>query len=706
VSMQRLTDEEVLACQAPVSANKPLIEDLHRHECQMCGEQLKSAEFLKSHVDLHLTSNPGEIKCAFGKCNLIFSSPVMLKEHREEHYRALRVSCELCSAVFEFKFQLKVHMQRHNQERPLACDVPGCTYTCRVPQRLRSHQKNVHHSIVCTCHLCGKKIKAYSFKSHMKIHNTETPGVYKCYRRNCKFLFQNGHELQKHIKEVHPEGPKPFQCDVCRKYFATKFWLRGHVVSHMDLRPFKCDVKGCLYSGKTKGNVWNHKNRTHSNDLFTCSYCGLELKTSSVYKCHSKRHMTDTPGVMKCLINGCKKTFPKAIELRNHVDQHGFLNKFACEICGQFNASTLLLKKHMLQHQVGKIVCPTPGCTFVSNTFTKMHYHRKNVHKFQHETTCQICGQGCYSATQAQQHADAHKTESEGVFKCLQEDCQETFTVPLESRTHMKQHVELHECGVADCLFTSKSQSDLQFHKITAHSIWQFNCQLCGKGVEKSKNLPIHMKSHETGEPGVIKCNMGRCKRTFTAAVHLKKHMACHSNSFLTSLDYSRLDLQAREDPQRKANECPMCGKTIKVKSQFRMHLVKHETQIPGVIKCIYKGCNETFTSASDLREHSRHHSEERSNACDVPGCNFATTTETLLVLHKRGMHSPALWKCYACGKIYKNKSYVMRHINSVHKKQQSVDNANPSAQGRKIVKEQHALVCAKMRSRKLFLIR
>jgi len=343
----------------------------------------------------------------------------------------------------------------------------------------------------------------------------------------------------------------------------------------------------------------------------------------------------------------------------------------------------------------------------------------------------------------------------------------------------MKQHVELHECGVADCLFMSKSHSEVQFHKITAHSIWQFNCQLCGKGVEKSKNLPIHMKSHETGEPGVIKCNMGKCKRTFTAAVDLKKHMESHSksslepldysfldpqtlddpqrkvnecplcgkiikergqlqvhvvkhqtetpgvlkciqkgchqtfisasqlkdhaqyhsNSFLTSLDYSRLDLQALEYPQRNANECLMCGKIIKVKSQFRMHLVKHETQIPGVIKCIYTGCNETFTSASDLREHSRHHwdlskSVLRSNECDVPGCNFATTTETLLVLHKRGMHSPALWKCYACGKIYKNKSYVMRHINSVHKKQPSVKNANPFGQSQKIVKEQLGLVC------------
>jgi len=35
-----------------------------------------------------------------------------------------------------------------------------------------------------------------------------------------------------------------------------------------------------------------------------------------------------------------------------------------------------------------------------------------------------------------------------------------------------------------------------------------------------------------------------------------------------------------------------------------------------------------------------------------------------------------------------------MRHIKSVHKKQQSVDNSNPSGQSRDIDKGQHVLVC------------
>jgi uncharacterized C2H2 Zn-finger protein len=164
-------------------------------------------------------------------------------------------------------------------------------------------------------------------------------------------------------------------------------------------------------------------------------------------------------------------------------------------------------------------------------------------------------------------------------------------------------------------------------------------------------------------------------------------------------LDYSFLDPQALDDPQRKVNECPLCSKIIKDRGQLQVHVLKHRTETPGVLKCIYKGCGQTFAVVSDLKEHSRHHwdlskSEERSIVCNVPGCNYATTTKKLLFKHKHVMHSPALWKCFACGKIYKTKSYVMRHIKSVHKKQQSVDNSNPSGQSRDIDKGQHVLVC------------
>jgi KRAB domain-containing zinc finger protein len=95
--------------------------------------------------------------------------------------------------------------------------------------------------------MCGKQLKAHCIKYHVLKHNTETPGIFRCLRRNCKKLFQNGEELRKHTKEVH-EVDKPFQCDVCGKRFAAKKWIFEHVMVHTDQRLFKCDVKGCSYT--------------------------------------------------------------------------------------------------------------------------------------------------------------------------------------------------------------------------------------------------------------------------------------------------------------------------------------------------------------------------------------------------------------------------------------------------------------------------
>jgi KRAB domain-containing zinc finger protein len=242
--VQRLTDEQLLALQTPNSVCS------QSHECLLCGVHLKSAKFLKSHADLHTTPIAGEIKCAVGKCTLIFSSSEKLKQHRKVHFQALQFSCDVCGNLSTNKHNLQLHMKSHSQLRPHACDVPGCSFSGKIADSLNKHKKNVHSSILYTCLLCGKNIKSYeNHKNHVASHNTKTPGVIKCRYGKCKKLFQNAGNLRKHIKEAH-EDNKQLKCNTCGKCFAVKGSLAIHVITHWDWRPFKCDTPSCSYSAK------------------------------------------------------------------------------------------------------------------------------------------------------------------------------------------------------------------------------------------------------------------------------------------------------------------------------------------------------------------------------------------------------------------------------------------------------------------------
>jgi KRAB domain-containing zinc finger protein len=684
LTVQRLTDEQLLACQDPEPSEKH--QTKVRHECQLCGENLKSAEFLKTHVDSHSTPIPGEIKCSFdNKCTLIFTSSAILKEHRQEHYQALQISCEVCGKRFRLKCYLRLHMLRHAKTRLFSCDAPGCSYMGKTIHSLRSHMTSKHCFVVCTCHLCGKKLKSEFFKHHMMRHNADTPGVLKCLYQGCKKLFQNGDDLRKHTDELHLVDKK-FQCDVCGKCYASKGKVREHMRWHSDLRPFKCDVTGCIYSGQTKSALRNHVRNMHNCKYSTCCYCGREYKNDFLYARHLQKHLTDTPGVFKCLHTGCKQTFTEVEELRKHVNQkdsHDIVKQFACGVCGQINSSKTLLENHMLLHQVGKIACPIPGCNFFSNSLTQMHSHRITVHVVRFEKTCQLCGQGCYAAPQYEQHMEEHKTKAEGIAKCLFKDCQEIFP---DLKPHMKQHGYIHECDVPDCLFASSSESDLQLHKITMHSIWPHNCQLCGRGFDRLSNLVSHLKCHETGELGVVRCLKNNCNMTFTAEADLRKHVEIHRKPSPAVKDSWVLTLQSLEDPHSKVNECSLCGKIVNTRVARQKHTLKHATETPGVVKCILKGCQLTFTSAANLKEHSVKHwdmskSEERSLACDFPGCNKAFKNVTTLHGHKRTMHSSSAWTCHLCGKKFKNASYGGRHMKAVHKDQPLPENPSPIVQ-------------------------
>jgi hypothetical protein len=274
-----------------------------------------------------------------------------------------RVSCEFCNATFDDVSDLPEHMQQHAREE----------------QEQTQHQIPFHSCLFSDliCLLCGKNFtNQLNYNLHVAKHKTETPGVSQCLHWKCQQPFRNADDLIQHTQDEHGED-------------STQTWC--------DDRPFQCAT--CSFSFKTERDLQEHEDARHSVRPFKCGYCCVGFIDGASYEEHSRKHETDTPGVLKCLQNGCRQTFCQPKNLMLHTVQH----MTACDI---------------------------PDCSFISTSPTDLKLHKLNAHSiWQH--TCSVCGKRCCSETALKRHLPTHKTDvAEGVVQCLERDCHKTFSGP------------------------------------------------------------------------------------------------------------------------------------------------------------------------------------------------------------------------------------------------------------------------------------
>ncbi|KAJ3402994.1 hypothetical protein HDV05_008122 [Chytridiales sp. JEL 0842] len=79
---------------------------------------------------------------------------------------------------------------------------------------------------------------------------------------------------------------------------------------------------------------------------------------------------------------------------------------------------------------------------------------------------------------------------------------------------------------------------------------------------------------------------------------------------------------------------CPHCPKVFRKEGNLQNHLPKHDPFRVRPFKCTYEGCDRAFFKMGDLEKHMPVHNEEKS------------------------------WVCEECGKGFKRKFVLMRHIN------------------------------------------
>lgn len=219
-----------------------LLEYLKRHErthttpahtC-ICGFSTTKKYYLKIHEKTHAKKTH-----ICNVCNKSFTLNEYLKkhissQHESPKYKPTQHICKECGHSVQYKSQLITHQRSHTGERPYACN-----FECDTGK------------------ICNKRFLISShLKNHMLIH---TGGeIYKC--NVCGYGTVFKHNLTHHIM-THLEI-KPFRCNfynedgkICKKSFITYYKLKIHMLKHKNIKPYNCT---CGFATIYKGNLAIH----------------------------------------------------------------------------------------------------------------------------------------------------------------------------------------------------------------------------------------------------------------------------------------------------------------------------------------------------------------------------------------------------------------------------------------------------------------
>lgn len=170
------------------------------------------------------------------------------------------------------------------------------------------------------CNICNKFYANRDSLTRHKIRHQTSPKL-KC--SYCPRVFYFSRELNFHLKQ-HLLPQPDYKCEICDKYYGTSSSLKKHLDLHTKAKEFKCTYEGCNLGFIRKYTLQNHM-LTHSNVRpFKCMICEASFNQKNILLRHMKSCHNEN--YFKC--EYCKNvSFEKKSELRDHyTDCDDFLN--------------------------------------------------------------------------------------------------------------------------------------------------------------------------------------------------------------------------------------------------------------------------------------------------------------------------------------------------------------------------------------------
>ncbi|XP_063982404.1 zinc finger protein 543-like [Diachasmimorpha longicaudata] len=263
---------------------------------------------------------------------------------------------------------------------------------------------------ICPKEECRREFnRLYALKGHLLAHYGVRP--FKCDYDGCAWAFHSDFKLKRH-KETHLKR-KDYVCQVCNRRFTTIYNLWTHEKLHSRPNRIACLVPSCLERFQTKRALEIHmKSHDQEHAPYVCSHegCGKRYYSSNALSSHQRCHSYKEVDI-KCGWLGCGKVFDKPCRLKAHVRCHTGSKPYSCTYpgCGWAFSSSSKLKRHEKKHtNERKFLCEFPGCNKAFMRSEHLKEHRL-THKEGRFFQCYMCDASFSAKSSLYVHIKKHQ---------------------------------------------------------------------------------------------------------------------------------------------------------------------------------------------------------------------------------------------------------------------------------------------------------